>query len=462
VVEFRRHGSGALANIICVQSGRLVDGVVRPLLVCTTELCLLAGISILVFVISPLLIVAILIVCGLTMAAYYLALRTRALRWGERRMAAASTLQELVNSTAAGISEVKVFGKEDYLTGRVHDAAIIETDMFQRLEMHQHGPRFIVESAFMLTLAGVFTASVLLGSPVTVLLAQFSVVAAASLRILPSINRLVGSYSSLSFSIGPALTLLETVISLEDDAAASGGQPGTVVPETIRSIEVRNVSFAYFEAARPVLHDVNLTIGGGRRVGIVGASGSGKSTLLDIIAALHTPSAGDVRADAVSVFSAPRAWQARLGYVLQVPFIIPGTIRENVAFAAAAEADEDEIWHALETVGLAVFVRALPLRLDTPVGERGAGLSGGQKQLLCLARALYRHPTLLLLDEPTASLDPESERVVLDALEHLPRATTVIMVSHKHDNFSRFDDVYVCEGGNVTPARTGTRAMEVL
>ena len=347
-------------------------------------------------------------------------------------MQAASTLLELVNNTAEGIGEIKVFGKEGYLTSRVYSAAAMETDMFRNLEMHQQGPRLLIEAVFVLALASCFSLFVLIGTDLTEILATFSVVAAASLRVLPSINRLVSSYSNFSFEVGPALSLMET-ISADDLMSRSRAGNGTDRNRTRLSgklIELRNVSFEYPLVNKPVLRDVNWAIRMGERVGIVGSSGSGKSTLIEVLAGLCPPTTGLVVVDGQPVSADLRAWQAIIGYVPQVPFVMPGPIRENVAFQGDGAGNDDEVWGALEKVGLSTFVSALPKGIDTEIGEKGVELSGGQKQLVCVARALFRRPKVLVLDEPTAALDAESEQMVLEAITGL-QDTTVVMASHK-------------------------------
>jgi len=447
LLDFRRRSAGALTNMICTQSVRLVDGVVRPLLVVVTEAILLAAVVGLVWFVSPGLIAVVVLACGLAGGLYYAHLRHKALQWGKRRMEAASTLHELVGNTATGIREIKIFGKEDYIASRVYAAAAIETDMFRNLEMYQQGPRFLVESVFMVAFVAVYSISLLLGADPSVLLAKFSVVAAASFRILPSINRLVNSYSSFSFNSGPAFTLLET---LEDAKLPARGEPAARPVQRDHfsgsTIELRDVSFGYPAADTPVLDGVNMTIRKGERVGVVGVSGSGKSTLLEIFAGLYGADGGHVIVDGRSILVDTPAWQESIGYVPQTSFIMPGTIRENVAFGADGGGRDDEVWNVLARVGLTKFVSSLPLGIETPIGEKGLGLSGGQGQLISLARALFRNPAVLLLDEPTASLDSRSEQVVLDAIKSLA-STTIVMASHKLENFHGFDRLYVCERG---------------
>lgn len=447
LLQFREQTSGSLANIVCVQSSRLVDGVIRPLLVVIVEAILLLSITAVVCYVNPLLIGIVIVFCGGAVAIYYAALRSSALKWGRVRMHSAAELQELVSNTSAGISEIKIFNREDFMVERVLGAATTETDMFQKLEMYQQGPRYLIESVFVLAFVSTIAVLLMLGTEKSTLVAGFSVVAAASFRILPSMNRLVGSYSSFSFNLGPALGLMETITTshllLQPEEEHAKNAQRDQRPTTV---ELRGISFHYPGSSVPVLRDVDLTIRRGQRIGIAGRSGSGKSTLIDILAGLYHASGGEILVDGRAMPTDPRGWQAGIGYVPQIPFIMPGSIRDNVVFGTESVSD-DRIWAVLEMVGLAVFVRGLRDGLDAPLGEKGTGLSGGQKQLVCLARALLRSPHTLLLDEPTASLDGKSEDMVLAAIRSLPSDAAIVMVSHKHQNFAGFDVTYLCEDG---------------
>src|SRR2546422_2861236 len=391
VLDFRKESSGALANMICVQSERLVHGVVRPLLIAATESFLLLSMLIVIYFVSPWVMLLIVVACGGAAGGYYALFRQKALGWGKQRMRAASVLHELVNNTALGINEIKVFGKEDYLTSRVYSAAVGETEMFHHYEMYLQAPRFVIEGVFVVTFVGSFVVAIAAGTDTAVLLAKFSIIAASSFRILPCVNRLVGSYYNFSFSIGPALALMETVAELDFRSQSTPTAADHHAPRPVRNghLQLRKVAFTYPLTRKPVLKDIELALMAGERVGIWGASGSGKSTLVEILAGLYTPTGGSVLVDGRSITEDSKSWQATIGYVPQLSFIMPGSVRENVTFGADGVANDDKVWHVLERVGLATFVASLPQGLGTELGEKGAGLSGGQKQLLCVARALF-------------------------------------------------------------------------
>jgi ATP-binding cassette, subfamily C, bacterial CydD len=198
----------------------------------------------------------------------------------------------------------------------------------------------------------------------------------------------------------------------------------------------------------PVLTDVSLVLRPGTHYAVVGPSGAGKSTLLRTIAGLLPPLHGRITAGDIDITTADRT--NRIALLPQRPHVFTGTVADNIRIGAPSATD-DALWSALESAGAADFVRALPRRLDTPVGERGARLSSGERQRIALARALVREVALLLLDEPTARLDSATERRVLDALAGLPGHTTVVMVTHRRPVADGADVIIEVAAGRAEP-----------
>lgn len=200
-------------------------------------------------------------------------------------------------------------------------------------------------------------------------------------------------------------------------------------PEGPAEITFDDVGFAYGDAW--ILQNVSLHVPAGSFVVLIGPSGAGKTTLMDMLAGLRSPTAGHIR-----VGDAPlddidlAAWRARVGYVPQEMTLITGTLRENVALGARSVSDE-AIHTALNEAGASSFVDALPGGLDTSLGEHGAKLSGGQRQRVALARALVGAPSLLMLDEVSAALDPESEKEVVTTLGTLAGRRTIVAITHQ-------------------------------
>ncbi|MBT3223938.1 MAG: ATP-binding cassette domain-containing protein [Proteobacteria bacterium] len=197
-------------------------------------------------------------------------------------------------------------------------------------------------------------------------------------------------------------------------------------------ISVRNVSVAYPGTDQRAIADVSLDIAKGARVGLVGASGGGKTTLLNVVAGLVRPDGGSVLVDGLDISLALPDWHEQVGVVAQNAFMADASIRFNVAFGLPDEdIDDEQVWWALERAQLLEFVANLEEGLESSVGDRGVRLSGGQVQRLAIARALYKEPLVLLLDEPTASLDRSTEVRLVESLVDIGLDYTMLVVSHR-------------------------------
>jgi ABC-type multidrug transport system fused ATPase/permease subunit len=188
-------------------------------------------------------------------------------------------------------------------------------------------------------------------------------------------------------------------------------------------------------------------------VGIVGTSGAGKSTLVDVILGLLAPTSGRVTVDGVVIAGHLRGWQNIVGYVPQVIYLCDDTIRANVAFGVPADRiDDAALRRALQAAQLESFVADLPDGENTLVGERGVRLSGGQRQRIGIARALYHDPQVLVLDEATSALDTDTEKGVMEAVEALHGAKTLVVIAHRLSTVANCDLLYRLEKGRIEQA----------
>lgn len=217
------------------------------------------------------------------------------------------------------------------------------------------------------------------------------------------------------------------------DAAAAPHRPPVEqpAPDAAPSIRAERISFRWPEAAEPVFTDFSLDIPAGSQFGIVGPNGSGKSTLLGILLGIYRPTSGRVLVGGAEAASYFDRYAASIAYVGPEPYLVHGSIIENLTYGLAHRPPDEDIRDALRTVHLDDFVAALPRGLDYLIHEDGAGLSSGQKQRLTIARAFLRRPRLLVLDEPSANLDETTEGAVVDTLKALKGRCTVIIVSHR-------------------------------
>jgi ABC-type multidrug transport system fused ATPase/permease subunit len=250
-----------------------------------------------------------------------------------------------------------------------------------------------------------------------------------------------------------ALERIQAILSADDVIKE---RRGAVDPGRVRgAITFDRVSFGY-DRDDPVLHEVSFNIEPGQAVGIVGPTGSGKSTVLSLLPRFYDPTLGRVLIDGVDIADYKvAALRAQIGFVLQDTVLFPGTIRENIAYGRPGAADE-EIVAAARVANAGEFIGRMPRGYDTIVGERGDTLSGGQRQRIAIARAVIRNSPILVLDEPTAALDTESEHLVIEALRRLMKGRTVIMIAHRLSTLIDADKIVVLKDGMV--AEEGSHA----
>jgi ATP-binding cassette subfamily B protein len=279
--------------------------------------------------------------------------------------------------------------------------------------------------------------------------------------LLMPLGQLVQSYAQLQLGLG-ALTRIEEILVLpveEDEDADEVARPtpvpvlagvltAAVSPGRAPILELDRVSFDYPNGTR-VLDGVSFTVPRGTRTALVGPSGAGKSTLLSLVERFHDVSSGSLRFDGTDVRDLPRAaLRARLGYVEQEAPVLAGSLRDNLLLAAP-HASEEELIDVLAAVGLTGLTTRSSAGLDAQVGEDGVLLSGGERQRLAISRSLLARPELLLLDEPTASLDARNERALSEALDQVADRTTMLVVAHRLSTVVTADQIIVLEGGRV-------------
>ena len=260
-------------------------------------------------------------------------------------------------------------------------------------------------------------------------------------------------------AIAQAAVGAERIRSILDTDAIIPENPDGLEPETLTGeIEFNHIAFGY-DADNPILTDLNLKIKPGQFVGIVGPTGAGKSTVVSLIPRFYDVQSGTVHIDGHDVRDYKlKPLRDQIGYVLQDTVLFRGTILENIAFGRP-DATKDEIIAAAKLANAHDFIMAMPHGYDTLVGDRGSTLSGGQRQRIGIARVMVRNSPILLLDEPTAALDSESEKLVIDALEKLMKGKTVIAIAHRLSTIRDADQIVVIAGGVVAESGTHDELM---
>jgi ABC-type multidrug transport system fused ATPase/permease subunit len=260
------------------------------------------------------------------------------------------------------------------------------------------------------------------------------------------IKRLMRAFTAIFSSLG-SVDRVFSVLDLEPEVVdADGARPFARLAESVR---FEGVSFRYAAAERPALDGIELDVRRGERIALVGASGAGKSTMLDLVARFYDVSEGRILVDGVDLRELRHGdWLDRIAVVQQSPFLFQASLRENIRYGRP-DASDEEILAACEAANLSSMLADLPQGLDTPVGESGARLSGGQAQRVTIARALLKDADVLLLDEATSALDSASERKVQVALDNLMEGRTTFVIAHRLGTIRGADRILVMEEGRI-------------
>jgi ABC-type bacteriocin/lantibiotic exporter with double-glycine peptidase domain len=272
----------------------------------------------------------------------------------------------------------------------------------------------------------------------------------AGYRLLPSLQQIYAAFSQLKFSSHLVNILYEDIKDFESPGADESKKTRIAF---LKALHLQAVSYSYSDNGTLALKNISIEILRGKHIGLTGPSGSGKTTLIDVLIGLLPPDKGNFLIDNVSLSSyAYGRWARSIGYVPQQIFLTEDSILENITLGVAVdEIDHNRVKYCAVTADLYDFViNELPHGFLTKIGDRGVRLSGGQRQRIGIARALYKNPTLLVLDEATSSLDNESQDKIIDRLVTFDKNLTIVSVAHRIAALKRCDYIYVMRSGELT------------
>ncbi len=375
---------------------------------------------------------------------------------GKERSNAQEATFKLVKETFAGIKEIKIFGMEKIQLEHFEKPAKKLSEKHANIQIISEIPQFIFQAiAFGGIIALLILLKIIKHQEITTILPLLGLYAFSGFRLIPSFQRI---YSSLTV-LNAADSIIEEIHS---DLMLNNEQPNTVSNkhdnkggteklQMQQQLEFKQVCFNYPLSTTPILQSINLTIKANTQIGFMGSTGSGKTTILDIILGLLEPTSGSVLIDEKKLTkNNVKAWQNTIGYVPQHVFLMDDSIAANIAFGESSKnIDYERVKQTARLTQLDSFVDSLEKGYESTIGERGVRLSGGQRQRLGIARALYRNPSILILDEATNALDKETEGLVLDAIKNLPYTKTLIIVSHHLDTLKNCDELLIVENGTI-------------
>lgn len=348
-----------------------------------------------------------------------------------------------------GIKEITVMQCKDFFIRKYEKALGKRQNIVAGQVVAAETPAYIIEAVCVTGMLSVVSFSALQNTEMSGFISSLGAFAIAAFRILPSMGKITNYLNNFMFyypSLDSVYENMQTLNAAEDEQEYLMDEQ--VQMNFKEKLELRNITWHYPNSERKVLDNLNMEIKKGMSVGFIGASGAGKTTTADLILGLFKPQNGQILIDGIDVSEYMGQWHKMIGYVPQSIYLIDDTVRNNVAFGVEEkEIDDEKVWNALQQAQLKEFVEELPEGLDTSLGDRGIRFSGGQRQRMAIARALYHNPDILVLDEATSALDTETESAVMEAIDMLHNKKTLIIVAHRLSTIQNCDLLYEIVNG---------------
>lgn len=385
-------------------------------------------------------------------------LKPRLNKIGHRNQTIQSRIAKWRIQSIYGLKDVKVLHREEFFVRNYYESGAIGANVARNYAVFNNLPRLLIETVFMASMFLFILVYMLRGGDMTVLVPQLTAFAMAAIRMLPGINRINTYLSEIAYA-QPCLDYLYDNLNENMKKDVNGSvtgltgdrQPQLPKLELQDKIVLDHITYAYPNTEKNIFTDAHMEVRKGQSVGIMGPSGAGKSTIVDILLGLLHVQAGEITCDGVNIFDNYPSWLAKIGYIPQSIYLIDESIRDNIAFGIDADRiDDKRIWEVLEEAQLKEFVEELPDGLETTIGDRGVRISGGQRQRLGIARALYHNPEILVFDEATSALDGDTEKAVMDAINSFHGRKTMVIIAHRLNTIAKCDVIYKVEDEKIT------------
>jgi ABC-type multidrug transport system fused ATPase/permease subunit len=431
-------------------------GIVGTTVALASDIAILTFLSIGLFVVDPVIAFGTFLLFGFVGYLLFKLMQQRAQVLGQQTSELTIQSNEKILEVLNSYREFIVRNRRKYYAARIGEGRLALANNQAEISFMPNISKYVIETTVVFGTL-VISAIQFMTTDATRAVATLSVFLAAGTRIAPAVLRLQQGALAIKGSLGaanPTLDLIERlnyqeVISVDDDSLDlhHEGFSG--------EISVENVDFGYPNSLLKAANGVSMKVHEGKSVAIAGSSGAGKTTLVDLILGILDPSSGSVRISGLKPLEAISKWPGAIAYVPQDVMISNGTIRENVALGFPIEVATDElVWDALRIAQLETFVKSMPDGIDSHVGERGTKISGGQRQRLGIARALFTKPKMIILDEATSALDGRTEIEFANAINQLKGSVTIVLIAHRLSTVREADSIVYMRDGVIIDVGT--------
>lgn len=461
-VFFLNQNSSTLSKNVLGEVQQMLKGYITPLFNVMTDIIVGGALTATLIAVDPMVAISVTVAIGGVYGVIYLVVKNRLIKYGNIRLESNTERFKSTSEVLSGIKDVKLLGKERYFLSRYIKPSkrIARTNI--KIRVIGQVPNSVLNAVMDGGVVLAITFLIALDYNIAKYIPVLGVYLLAVNRIKPRFKDIFNSLSSLR-AYQPVVEMMMDHLSHVPEVPLPEKKEVITPLPFEKDIKLENIIFTYPETETPVIKKQSFTIKKNTTIGLVGPTGCGKTTLVDILLGLLRPEKGEIIVDGTEVNDINmRSWQANLGYVPQVIYLTDDTITANIAFGVdPAKVDMEAVKKAAKIANLSEFIEnELPEGYDSRVGERGVRMSGGQRQRLGIARALYNDPNVLVMDEATSALDGVTENAVMEAIENLTGTKTIIIIAHRLTTLIKADVIYMLKKGKVKAQGTYSELME--
>jgi ABC-type multidrug transport system fused ATPase/permease subunit len=442
--KFKDIGSSTIINHVNRTPDRFTSNYMQNFFQIISQSLIILFIILGIALYKPVLFLIMTVILGPTTILIYLSLKNKSQELGHKMDDLMPEAYGLLNDSFMGYVDLKLAGKEEQFQEKYYKNRRTYYDHYIWSSIIKKVPKKVIEVVAISGIMLIFFYSLLISGQPGEVFTLLGVFVAAAYKLMPSINRILSAFMGLKNS----QYVLDNIEAYKEHVSKP---PEEQLDLSFNNeIKFDDLSFSFPDADEPLLKHLNFTVKKGDKIGFVGESGSGKTTLMNIILRFYKETEGAIKVDGIPLTDHHYdAWRSMLGYVRQNYFVMEGSIRDNVTLGDKV-VDKERLYRSLEQASLSDLVDRLPQGIHTEVGEQGSRLSGGKRQRLGIARALYHNAEILVFDEATSNLDNETEREVTESINRLSHTDyTLFIVAHRITTLKNCDRIFEISDGEI-------------
>lgn len=452
----KNKNSSYFINAISAEINLFANYIFEPIISGINELIIVFFGALLIIYLEPNIIYILLIFIILYLVLYNYFIKNKITKFSLDRQELQKKIIQHMQETSSLYKEILIFRKSKNFIFQFNKMNNHFAKCNMSFQFFQSIPRIWIEFSIVLIVTAITLVLLYLSYDKKNIFAILAVFSIFSFKIAPSLNRLINCIQSIRFG----LPSIGTLYSLFPRSEINSNTKKLEFLVLSKSLICDNLSYKYPDSPNLILQDLFLEIKKGQLIAVVGPSGVGKSTLVDLLLGLMKPTHGTIQVDGIDISLSPETWHQVIGYVPQEVNMLDSSFATNITMDFSENSiNTDKAIQSLKKAGLWDFISSLKSGINSSIGEKGGLISGGQRQRLGIARALYQNAQLLILDEPTSSLDHKTSIELMHTLKELTPSTTILIITHNKDLLNFCDQAYELLNGSLRPLRKITNGL---